>query len=237
LISTIILGGTAGVIFNTSTPEQYAFSMALVQLSPLCGVFFTCLFGKNRSFFKKIQWIPIMSKKKILWLALSILIPGSIIISSTLVMSMMGNTYISNGYSGMSIMVITLTSLAGCIGEEIGWRGFMLQAYNGKYSLFLSAVFTGLLWGAWHFRKIALNGIVGYLLFILMITEFSIIMAWIYSKTNRNLIYMIIFHLSINMVSVMLLTEREGIMFYLIGSVLSAMICVTISLFDRKVFA
>jgi membrane protease YdiL (CAAX protease family) len=126
--------------------------------------------------------------------------------------------------------------LIGCIGEEIGWRGFMLPSFNRKYSLFSSAIFTGILWGTWHFFKLTSYGFLGYLLFILFITELSLIMVWIYSKSCRNMKCMVLFHLGVNTSSVLLLTKREGIMFYTVACVISALICMVIILADRKNF-
>lgn len=237
LICAIVFGGTAGVLFDTSITEQYAISMTLIQMSPLCGLIFVCLFSKDWSFIKNLHWNPFKSMKNIQWVVLSVLIPTVIITCSAYILSAMGKTYVPNGYNGKEITVIVIASALGCVGEEIGWRGFMLPAYNKKYSLFISAVYTGMLWGTWHFGKISLYGISGYLLFILMITEFSIIMAWIYSKTNKNLVCMMLFHLSINITSMLLLTEREGILFYLVGCTVSAIICMAVFLIDRKEFA
>lgn len=69
-----------------------------------------------------------------------------------------------------------------------------------------------------------------------MIIEFSIIMAWIFSKTGGNLVCMMLFHLSINVTSVLFLKEREGILFYLVGCAISAIICMLLILFNRKGF-
>ncbi|MBW4829011.1 MAG: CPBP family intramembrane metalloprotease [Clostridiaceae bacterium] len=133
--------------------------------------------------------------------------------------------------------MIVLGALIGCIGEEIGWHGFMQPSFNRKYSLFSSAVFTGILWGAWHFGKLVSYGILGYLLFILLITEFSVMMAWIYSKSNRNMICMALFHLGINISSILLLTGREGIMFYTVACSISTLICLVLLLADREKFS
>jgi len=236
LICAVILGGTAGAIFKTSVPEQYAASMAMAQMSPMCGLMLLCIFCKDWRHFKRMQWNPFKNRKNILWMITALLIPAVIIIIATSVLSLTGKKYIANGYGCMEIVIIVIASIIGCIGEEIGWRGFMLPAYNKKYSLFLSAVFTGMLWGAWHFGKISLYGIGGYLLFIVMITEFSIIMAWIYNKTKGNLAAMILFHSSINITSVFLLTKREGIPFYIIGCVVSAVICLIVILNSKKEF-
>lgn len=236
LICTIVLGGIAGTLFNTSIIEQYVISITLIQMSPLFGLIFVCLLSKDWSFIKSLRWYSYKSKWNILWNVLSILIPTIIITCSAYILSTMGKAYVPSGYNYKSIAIIFIASMFGCIGEEVGWRGFMLRAYNKKYSLIISAVFTGILWGIWHFGKISLYGIGGYLLFILLTTEFSIIMAWIYSKTNNNLVCMILFHLSINIVSVLSLTQREGVLFYLVGGAISAIICMIIILFDRKEF-
>jgi membrane protease YdiL (CAAX protease family) len=113
----------------------------------------------------------------------------------------------------------------------------MQPSFNRKYSLFSSAVFTGILWGAWHFGKLASYGILGYLLFILLITEFSVMMAWIYSKSNRNMICMVLFHLGVNISSILLLTGREGIMFYTVACTISTLICLVLVLADREKFS
>lgn len=236
LIITIILGGIAGSILDPSIIAQYAINLALIQMSPLCGLILLCVCNKNWDFIKNLQLSPTNQKNNIKWIVLSMLIPAVIIISSAFILSAMGNLYIPSNFSSISILIVIIASIIGCFGEEMGWRGFMLHEYTKKYSLLLSAIFTGLLWGAWHLGKIQINGIVGYLLFILMITEFSIIMAWIYSKTNRNLVCMILFHLSINISSMLILTKRESISFYLISCMISAIICILIITLDRNSF-
>lgn len=110
----------------------------------------------------------------------------------------------------------------------------MLPAFNEKYSLFNSAVFTGILWGAWHFGKIISYGILGYILFIVLITEFSIVMAWVYLKFNANMMCMVSFHLGINTASIFLLTGREGIMFYVTACVISAFVCFVFAFTSKK---
>ncbi len=108
---------------------------------------------------------------------LSFTIPVAIVGIASVIMSVFGKTYIPNSYSVKLLIMTVLGTLIGCIGEEIGWRGFMQPSFNRKYSLFSSAVFTGVLWGAWHFGILVSCGVLAYLLFILLVTEFSVIMA------------------------------------------------------------
>ena len=237
-IFTIILGGTAQALCINSVPNQYRtiVSLVLVQMAPTLGALLICICIKDWDFWKNMNWNLFKNKKYILWFLLSLMISATIVASASAIMSACGKTYISNGYFDKLIVITVLGLLIGCIGEEIGWRGFMLPSFNRKYSLFSSAVFTGILWGAWHFGKLTSYGILGYLLFILLITEFSVIMTWIYSKSNKNMICMILFHFGVNVTSMLLLTGREGIMFYTIACTISTLICLVLVLADRGNF-
>lgn len=146
LICTIVLGGIAGTLFDTSITEQYAISMTLIQTSPLLGVIFVCLLIKDWNYIKGLHWNPFKIKRNILWIFLSALIPMFIITCSAYILSATGKTYVPNGYNYKSLVIIVIASMLGCVTEEIGWRGFMLHAYNKKYSLIISAIYTGILW-------------------------------------------------------------------------------------------
>lgn len=238
-IFTIILGGTAQALNASFIPKQYQtiFSLVLAEMAPALGTIFVCLGMKDWSCWKNMNWNPFKNVKGILWLLLSFMIPAIVVASSSAILSVLGKAYVSNVYSSRLIIVTIIGLLIGSIGEEIGWRGFMLPSFNRKYSLFSSAVFTGILWGAWHFFKLAAYGIMGYLLFILLISEFTLMMAWIYSRTNRNMLCMVLFHLGVNTSSLFLLTGREGIMFYSVACIISTLICLVIVLADRKKFS
>lgn len=238
LIFTIILGGISQSLCVNFISKQYQLivSLVLVQMSPALGTLFVSLWAKEKDYFDNINWWPSKNIASILWLLLSFITPVVIVAITSAIMSIYGKTYISNSYSVKLSIMTVLGTLIGCIGEEIGWRGFMQPFFNRNYSLFSSAVFTGILWGAWHFGKLASYGILGYLLFILLITEFSVIMAWIYSKSNGNMTCMVLFHLGVNISSILLLTGREGIMFYTIACTISALICLALVLVDWEKF-
>ena len=233
VVCAILLGGISTLILDSNMPTQYAIGLALVQMSPLCGLLILCLFNKDFSVFKNLNFSP---KTKSKWLLYSILTPIILITTSTLILTYFGSSYIPNGYSISSLVLLTFTSIIGCIGEEIGWRGFLLPQLNKEKSLLASSILTGIFWGAWHFGKISLYGIVGYLLFIILISEFSIIMSWIYANTNKNLFLMIVFHLSINLTSIAVLNKREGVPFYIISCLISAVICLAIVMNNKKLF-
>ncbi|MCL1820047.1 MAG: CPBP family intramembrane metalloprotease [Oscillospiraceae bacterium] len=228
IIFTVILGGTFAALLDAENPAQYAISLAGAQLSPLCGLLLLCLFGKDFTPFKEMNW-KISSSNKLILVLLAVLIPVFIICGSALTLSAIGKPYVPGAFNtAVPLVIVTVASIIGSIGEEVGWRGFMLPAFREKHSLLFSSVFTGLLWGAWYFGKISLFGITGYLLFVLMVTEWSVLMAWIFYKTGKSLPLMIAFHFVINICSVLMLNEREGISFYIAGCIVGGLLCLIV---------
>jgi CAAX amino terminal protease family. len=233
VICAIVLGGMGTFLFDVGSQIQYAISIAMVQMSPFCGLLILCLFTRDVNCFREINLFSHITFK---WILVAIGIPAIIVFGSASILSFMDIPYIQNGYSPFVLIVFIVTSLIGCIGEEIGWRGYLLPEFNKKYSLLLSSLFTGLLWGAWHFGKISMYGIEGYFLFILMISEFSVLMSWIYDRTRKNLLLMIVFHLTINVASIIMLNNREGLLFYIFGCILGGILCIAVVIRNETIF-
>lgn len=102
---------------------------------------------------------------------------------------------------------INLTLLTG-LGEEIGWRGFLLPKLQSRYSVMVAACFIALIHSFWHLRiaclKLLLNSDVSGFsalyfpdmgLRILISMPVSFIIIYLFNKTQGSLLLMmIIFH-------------------------------------------
>ena len=42
-------------------------------------------------------------------------------------------------------------SLSTALGEEIGWRGFLLPRLTGQFGFTIGCLFSGIIWAVWHF--------------------------------------------------------------------------------------
>jgi membrane protease YdiL (CAAX protease family) len=51
----------------------------------------------------------------------------------------------------------TLSNMASSLGEEIGWRGFLVPAFISRTSFIITAVLIGLIWAAWHYPLMISN--------------------------------------------------------------------------------
>lgn len=93
----------------------------------------------------------------------------------------------------------------GPLPEEIGWRGYGLDALLTAVSPLAAAGLLGLVWAAWHLPLFAVPGYYDDFggppvlwLFLWSILMKSILMAWGYLASDRSLLMMVVFHFMIN---------------------------------------
>ncbi|QSF44151.1 CPBP family intramembrane glutamic endopeptidase [Paenibacillus tianjinensis] len=85
------------------------------------------------------------------------------------------------------------------IGEESGWRGYLLPALHKRYSLFTSALLVALIWMAWHLPAFWFNesylgmgfGIIGW---AISLTYGSVVLAWICEGSRWSILPVIVWH-------------------------------------------
>jgi len=100
------------------------------------------------------------------------------------------------------IFYLIILIIGGPLGEEIGWRGFLLpQLLKKKNGLVASAILF-VFWFAWHLPLFWLPGasqygspIGPYLLFF---AAWSILFTWVYLGTSGSLVSVLLLHTSIN---------------------------------------
>lgn len=128
------------------------------------------------------------------------------------VLSFEGNLDLNlvDGLKGIPIWVL-LALPFGPMGEELGWRGYMLPKLLEKHSIATSTIYVGLAWGIWHLASFTFPGaaIPDFLqvtvwsvsLFILYTISLSFIYSFVYLKTNGSVFYAILLHAFFNAAS------------------------------------
>lgn len=97
------------------------------------------------------------------------------------------------------LIVFGYNLILGPLGEELGWRGFVLNELQKRYSPLKSAFIVGLAWGFWHTPLWLMSGysglqLVQYIIcFLGGIVAVSIIITAFYNL-NHNLILPILIH-------------------------------------------
>ena len=95
--------------------------------------------------------------------------------------------------------------LLGPLPEEIGWRGYGLDALLDRYDPVAASIILGVAWAAWHLPLFAMDGYYddfggapALLLFLWSILMKTMIMTWTYRHSDRSLLLMVAFHFMIN---------------------------------------
>jgi len=102
-------------------------------------------------------------------------------------------------------MFIFLTIAAG-IGEEFGWRGFLLPRLQTRHNALVSGLIVGVVWAIWHIPLFFIKGtnqydmqlqdgllpvILGYSIFVIVS---SIQFAWVFNNTKGSVLLAAVFH-------------------------------------------
>lgn len=109
----------------------------------------------------------------------------------------------STPWVGAIIMVVLfatiqfIKSLGSIAGEEIGWRGFFVWELRKVMPFGGVALFSGIIWSAWHYPIVIKYGfgdpVFQVACFTLMITSMSVIMAY-YTFRSNSMWPAIMFH-------------------------------------------
>ena len=97
---------------------------------------------------------------------------------------------------------------AGPLGEELGWRGFLLSELKKEQSNLKSAIIIGIIWFIWHiplwwapFGTLVSGESISFLpiiTYFLMLICLSIIITWLVINSKGSVFVALLFHLSIN---------------------------------------
>ncbi len=91
--------------------------------------------------------------------------------------------------------------MTGGINEESGWRGFALPRLQARYPVIVAAGVVWFFWALWHLpydigRGDQIAWILENRLFWSLL--FSILMAWLYNRTNGSILAPALFHPAMN---------------------------------------
>jgi uncharacterized protein len=102
--------------------------------------------------------------------------------------------------------------LGGPLGEELGWRGFVLPRLQARRTAFGASLLLGVIWGLWHiplyfvpgtgqFETVSGGTSPAFAIgaFVVWTIGLSILFTWLFNETRGSLIVVILFHTSINL--------------------------------------
>jgi|SRR5579872_1019500 len=100
------------------------------------------------------------------------------------------------------LFIATLLSTPVQAGEEIGWRGYALPRLIERFGFGGATIVLGILWALWHIPQFFMPGaeapIQWFRLFAMQVTAYSVILGWVYVRTNGSLLLTMLMHAAAN---------------------------------------
>lgn len=224
---TLITGFMAAYFSYSESLESLMIPFALIgMLTPFTVAMFMIFGSKNKELKKDFRkrLFNIKAVKPKYWLFILLVMPITLLLATSI--SLLFGQPIEQFFfaselltaNGSEIIIIMVILLLAPTFEELGWRGYGVDSLKkGKSVLKATFIFAGL-WALWH---IHLYFIKGYyqnelihlggtyaLNFIVQVLVAAFIMGWLYYKNNRNIFAIIVFHMMLNLFSVILQTEQ-----------------------------
>ncbi len=93
--------------------------------------------------------------------------------------------------------------LGGSLGEETGWRGFLLPELLRRHGPLAASILLAVVWALWHlpidlYSGFLLSGPAALLVRFLWVLPISVIFTWFYLRSRGSLLVAIFLHTSIN---------------------------------------
>ncbi len=135
------------------------------------------------------------------WLAIAFLLPIAILLVALVLRVLIGGSVLPAGpltfveASGLFFTLLaTRFFLGGGLGEELGWRGFMLPTLQSRMGPLNASLVIGLCHGAWHLP--AYGG--GVVLLTVFTVSGAFVFTWMYNRTGGNLLLPALMHATAN---------------------------------------
>src|SRR5262249_8345303 len=98
---------------------------------------------------------------------------------------------IVGGYATLMLTLGMIPAVTAALGEEIGWRGFLVPRLAREYRFTATAMISGSIWAAWHYPMFIVTdyyhgGQLWYSLacFTMLLLSASVICTWLRLKTG-----------------------------------------------------
>lgn len=129
-----------------------------------------------------------------------------------------------------ALLFLVLLSLVFPAIEEIGLRGYYLEALQKKWTPTVAGVLNGIVWAMWHAPFVWFAGYYANTTFnpelswwLPMIVCHALLITYVYNRTDRSLLAVLLFHAMMNFTGEWLRISPDMYPFMLTGTLLAAL--------------
>lgn len=133
------------------------------------------------------------------WRFPTVLYAVALLLPAVLAWASLGLHTIVSGHAPAAWLVLPgslLTVLISPLGEEFGWRGFVLPRLQQRHSPVVASLLVGGLWAGWHYWYFLLPGweAVGFGWFLVGVLGDSFWHTWLYNRAGGSVLPAILLH-------------------------------------------
>ena len=92
--------------------------------------------------------------------------------------------------------------IGGPLGEEFGWRGYLMPTLTARMNWRASSLGVGVVWGLWHLPLFFIEGTTqAYMpiaIFLINIIAGSVLFGWLFERTGGSVLPALMLHTSLN---------------------------------------
>jgi uncharacterized protein len=114
--------------------------------------------------------------------------------------------------------VIVMQCLTGAVGEELGWRGFLLPRLRMRYGRLPAVWAAASLWSLWHVSSFFFPGmsqqLVPPLLFLLTVAFTGVFLGLVFTESRDSVLATMVGHLSINITMALRGADGSSLVFW-----------------------
>jgi membrane protease YdiL (CAAX protease family) len=222
LLTLILSGLIFALLFSAGLVEGLFF---LATVGPgLAAILVTLLIGGGLGVRGLLGRLLIL-RVGIQWWLVALLLPALIVLGAVYLSSLFGGPTLDfSRYQPLYTIIpmIILITLINGVGEELGWRGFMLPRLQSRYSALVASLILGTFWGLWHAPVYFIAGTTqsifraqvgfwaGLLLFTFSTIAISVTFTWVFNNTRGSVLIAATLHGATNAWMNYFLTDPAG---------------------------
>jgi len=202
-----VVGPLAEKLLNKSIPVDLPLS-SLMIVSPITASLF-CVYKQDGSsevadLIKRIVDFKRIENKR--WYVVILLLMPSIMLMEYLILNLIGGDLPKVTRPEFSLLVFIPVFFIAAVFEEIGWQGYVYDRLRIRLNALNASMFLGGIWALWHIIPlIQLQNSPAWDAFqTLNIFLTHILLVWIYENTGKSVFGSIIFHMMVNVSTVLL---------------------------------
>jgi len=151
-----------------------------------------------------------------LWYLVVILGPVVLVAGVLPLNALLGGPALSLGMPLLGVAIFLAFSIfpGSALGEEIGWRGYVLPRLQTRMSALSASLILAPIWALWHLplwlQGKSFQTPTLFAGFVVSAFALSILLTWVYNSTGGSLLLVVLLHATVNLPQTLAIDELGG---------------------------